>query len=678
MAEGDSGTAPRWAWVGKGGQAPPFDRATPAALDHAADQAILDWRRAVARIVGNGDPPSFLNTMVALEEAAIPLDRVRQLLRLYASTCATPELEKVETRRQAELGRAEDDALLDPALFARVAAIQGGSDPLDAEDRRLVELTIERLRRRGATLDTPRRDRLGEINAAIAADSALFERNVAAEEERDLPVIDAAELDGLSPDIVAAAATLAAARGRPGEWAIALRRPTVMAVLTAARDRTLRERLWRAWTMRCGEPGLHDNRPLMARILQGRADKARLLGHVDYAHHAFADRMIGRPEAAEALITAVASTVLPLTERRVADMTRLAQGDGIADPLEPWDRYHYEERLRRECFAVDGEALRQYLPVAGMIDAVLEAASRLHGIAFDRLPDDRAYHPEACVFAVRRNGRMIGVLHLDLIARAGKRNGSWTQQLQPHSTLLGGTLPIAAVVTSVPAGAGGAPELMAWQHAVVLFHEMGHALHLADLRYPGLGPMHVPWDLIELPALLNERWIEDRALLRRYLCHWQTGEPIPDPLLEGVFAAARDDRVFTLTLDYLAGALIDLRLHAGDVPPDPESVERDVLARLGVPHAIDQVMRPPHFYHLFTEAYAAGVYSYLWGDVLAADVAEAFLAAPGRFYDEATGARWREAILAAGARASAANAFHAFRGRDPSPDALFRRFGIAA
>lgn len=660
-------------WTG----GPPFAQVTPAALDEAVVAAIAAWRAAVARIAHSHEPPTFANTAWALEEAALPFDRARQLLRLYGSTCSTPEIEAVQASRLAELAEAEEAALLDPVLCARVAAVR---DAPDAEGQRLVAVTRDRLARRGAMLDAADRARLGRINAALAAESAMFERNIAAEEDRDLPVVDAGELDGLPPDTVAAAAALAAERGRSGEWAIALRRPMVMAVLAAARHRGLRERLWRAWTMRCGGPGPHDNRPVMTRILALRAEKARLLGHADFAHYALADRMVESVEQAEHLVVATAAAVRPLTERRVADMTALAHADGVAGPLQPWDRYFYEERLRRDRFAVDGEALRAYLPVAAVTEAVLDAAARLHGLSFEPLPEGSSYHPDVRAFAVRLGAERIGVLHLDLVARAGKRGGSWTQQLQPRSDLAGGTLPVAVVVTGVPAGAGGAPPLMAWQHAVVTFHEMGHALHflLADTRYPALGAMRVPWDLIELPALLNERWIEDRDLLRRHLRHWQTGAPIPEALLDGVFAAAHADRVFTLTLDYLAGALIDLRLHRGDPPPDPEAIERAVLAELGVPDAIDQIMRPPTFFHAFTDAYAAGVYSYLWGDTLAADVAEAFAAAPGALYDADTGARWREALLAPGARAPAADAFRRFRGRDPAPDALFRRFGLAA
>jgi len=436
------------------------------------------------------------------------------------------------------------------------------------------------------------------------------------------------------------------------------------------------------WTARCDEPGPHDNRPVMREILELRHAKATLLGFPDFAHFALANRMARTPETASDLLAETWRRVLPLTEQRIVAMTELAHADGIAGPLEPWDRRYYEEKLRQARFGLDTAELQPYLTVEGITAAMFDAASRLHGTAFVARSDVAVPHPDVTAYAVERDGRLLGMLYLDLLGRPEKRVGSWVQPLQPHSALHGGTLPVCAIVSSVPPGVDGKPPVMLWSHAVALFHELGHALHglLTRTRYPSIGWVEVEWDFVELPSLLNERWIEDKALLGRHLRHAETGEPMPVALIDKALDAARHDRVFSVTLDYLAGACIDMALHAAPdgVVPDAAVVERETLIRLDMPRAIDQLMRPPHFYHAFSDAYAAGVYSYLWSDVMAADVAEAFQRSPGGLYDADMATHWRETVLTIGASMPADEAFRRFLGRDPQPDALFRRFGMAA
>lgn len=670
-----------WDWRGANGEMPPFASVSAATLDRDLTDAAAQWREMIASIVGDPDEPTFLNTIRALEFGRQAFDRVRELLQLYLTLASTSDVLDLHARVTPELSRLEDDMLLNPKLFERVDAVMHGSElgGLDPEQRRLVELVHARFVRAGARLQPTERDRLARINGKLAAAIARFQNNVMIEErDKHILVEEPAELDGIASQPIEGAAQLAAERGNPGAWAFANQRPVVMAVLGSARNRALRERVWRLWTTRCDLPGEQDNKPVMAEILRLRHEKARLLGYADFAQFALADRMLGSPGQAMRLLEEACARVRPATAAHLGELEELASTDGLDGQLEPWDRYYYEERLRQKRFGVNASELASYLGVDGVIGAGLAAASNLHGIEFQPVADAGTYHPDVRVVSVEKDGQRIGMLHIDLAGRSEKRGGSWQQQLQPFSEA--GTIPVCIVVTSVPPGSNGRPSLMTWPHAVVFFHELGHALHmlLARARYPSIGSMAVPWDFIELPALLNERWIEDRNLLRRYLNHWQTGEPIPDSLLNGVFSAARHDRVFSVTLDYLAGAIIDLKLHQlkNGASPDPTEVERETLKSLGMPHAIDQTMRPPHFFHIFSNAYAAGVYSYLLGDVLAADVAEAFLGSDGGLYDEATAKRWRDSLLSIGAREPLDAAYRRFAGRDPQPDALFRRFGL--
>ncbi len=670
-----------WDWAGPGGVYPPLAHMTPATLERDLAAAAGEWRDAMARISADPEQPGFANTILALEAARRHFDRVRELLQLQVTTRSTPEIVDLQARWAAEISRLEGEAC-GPALFERVARMHEAANG-DDDDRRLTEITYRRFVRRGATLGAAQHARLGEIDAALAVATARFQRNVADAEQGLIVFADSAEaLDGVDPAIREAAAGLAVERGAAGRWAIAMQRPIVMAVLTTATDRALRERVWRCWSSRCDTPGPQDNRPVMAEILKLRDEKARLLGHPDFAHFAFADRMLADPDEAARLLRTVWDHVYPLTRAQIAELQALADADGIGGPIEKWDRYFYADRLRRTRFGAGTEALRPYLAAEGVIAAGLEAAARLHGVRFVSRPEAATHHPDVKAYAVERDGILIGMLHFDVMARPDKRGGSWMQPLQAASSLGSGSLPVCVVVTSIAANATGEPPRTTWSHVTVLFHELGHALHalLARTAYPSIGSMAVAWDAIELPALLNERWIEDVALLGRHLRHWETGAPIPSALVEGALAAAQHDRVFSVSLDYLVGAIIDLRLHTtgGGEVPDMTEIERRTLDELRMPGAIDQIMRPPHFFHLSSDEYAAGVYAYLLGDVMAAEVAEAFLEAPGRLYDAQVAARWRDTLLTIGAREPVDVAYRRFRGADPDPGALLRRFGMAA
>lgn len=684
--DGDPPAArPLWAWNGEHRELPPFGLVDAATLRRDLTAAADACEERLRLIAQEAAPPTFENSILAIDAARADLDRVRALMAHQAATMGAPEIRALDAELVPAIGARIDAAMLEPAMVERINALRAsaGHAELGDEERRAVELLHERLARNGGALDAQGRARLTEINARLAAQITRFAQNITAEEnEKFLLVTDEAELDGLDDAIRSAAARLAAERGHPNAWALANQRPVVWATLAAARNRDLRKRLWSMWTTRCDSEGPNDNRPVMKEILRLRQDKARLLGYPDFAHFALAGRMARTPETASALLAETWRRVLPLTERRIAEMTELAHIDGINEPIEPWDRFYYEERLRQARFGLDTSVLRPYLTIEGVTAAMFEAASRLHGIDFIPRPDVAVSHPDVVAYAVEREGALIGMLYLDVIGRPGKRVGSWVQPFQSASVLGGGTLPVCAVVSSVPPGVEGKPAGMMWSHAVALFHELGHALHglLARTRYPSIGWIEVAWDFIELPSLLNERWIEDEALLQRRLRHAETGAPLPPELLAKAFEAARHDRVFSVTLDYLSGAAIDLALHAlpDGAASDVAAVERETLSRLGMPHAIDQMMRPPHFFHLFSEAYAAGVYSYLWSDVMAADVAEVFHQAPGGLYDAETAARWRDLVLTIGASVPADEAFRRFLGRDPAPDALFRRFGMAA
>jgi peptidyl-dipeptidase Dcp len=417
-----------------------------------------------------------------------------------------------------------------------------------------------------------------------------------------------------------------------------------------------------------------------------RGELARLLGYPSFAHYALADRMARTPETVMALLDRTWASVKPVADRQVADYQAIADREAAGVTLAPWDRQFYAEKLRRERFGLDGDVVKAHFPLDAVLDAMFWASGRVHGLAFKPLSDVPLIHPGVRVVEVSRidNADVLGVIYFDLLNRPGKMHGSYQLQYREAETFRGKVLPISGVYSSFPPPPVGQPVLLPWEYANVFFHEFGHALHMLHCRsaYRSLGSQHVAWDFVELPSLLNERWLRDRELLQRFARHHVTGEPLPAEYINRIEQGLKYDRIFSLNPDFLLPAIIDMRLHlradGSGTPIDPVQVENDTLAELGMPPAWDVIMRVTHNFHLFIGgSYAAGLYSYLWSDVMAADALETFERSPGGIYDAAASKAWIDNILSVGHRVAAEEAFRDFAGHDPDPAPLHRRFGLA-
>ncbi|MYF94235.1 MAG: M3 family metallopeptidase [Holophagales bacterium] len=584
-------------------------------------------------------------------------------------------------RMAPRLAALEDEIAGQRDLLDRIAAVLE-QECLTAERRRLTEVLRERLRLRGASLEPEARTRWTQVNARLSELQVRFMRNLTAEQDAlVLWLADEDDLDGLGAEQRAAMADAANKRGRPGQWALPIQRPMVWPFLTRSRRRDLREKVWKLWMGRGANDGEHDNRPVMAEILRLRGEKARLLGYPSYADLAMATRMAADPQEALDLLLEVWRAVEATTRRQLTELHELARADGLDGELQAWDRLYYAEKHRQSSFGLDADAVRPYLSLDAVKSALFWSAERLYGLRFRRLDEAPVYHPEVEAFLVHRGDDPLGVLWLDLHQREGKSPGSWQAQLQARSSHPVPSLVHTVVVSSLPRPRDGEPALLVWELANVLFHEFGHALHMLLCRasYPSLGSLAVEWDFIELPALLNERWLRDRELLSLHARHVETGEPMPEELVASLDEALRYDRIFSLTLEYLATAIVDLRLHqlADGRAIDAMAVEEEVLSELGVPAAVEPLLRGPHAVHTFSEeVYAAGVYSYLWADVLAAEAGSLFEQTPGGLWEPRVADRYRETILEAGSTAPAAELFRALIDRAPSPNALLDRFGL--
>ncbi len=668
-------------WSGPYGGVPPFDHVQVAQFRPAFELAIEAYRAEIRAIAGQSDPATFENTVAALERSGRLLDRVQAVYGVWASNLSAPEFRQFEQETEPRLAALRDEVFQNDALFRRLTAVYESSDKarLTPEQQRLVWWHYTNFLRAGARLDPAGKARVAAINQRLATLYTQFSQNLLADEENDFTVItNAADLAGLPESFRTAAAADAERRGLPGCWVIANTRSSVEPFLTYAERRDLREQVWRRFISRGDHPGERDNKPLITEILRLRAERARLLGYPSHAHWRLENQMARTPERALELMEAVWAPALARVREEVADMQQIADTEGVGHGIEPWDYRYYAEKVRKAKYDLDENALKPYLQLDRLREAMFWVAGKLFGLTFHSAPDVPVFHPDVRVWEVRAAGRQEGLFYFDPYSRPGKRSGAWMTAYRAQERFERPITPLVANNSNFLKPSPGQPVLVSWEDARTLFHEFGHALHglCSDVQYPSLSGTSVPRDYVELPSQLFERWLSTPELLNRFARHYQTGDPMPAALIERIKKAARFNQGFATT-EYLASGLLDLRLHLiTDRDIDPAAFEREELRRLGMPSEIVMRHRLPHFAHIFAdEGYSAGYYSYLWADTLTADAAEAFEEAGG-LYDITVAARFREYVLSRGNTLDPAEAYRKFRGRDAGIAALMRDRGF--
>jgi peptidyl-dipeptidase Dcp len=668
-------------WEGPHGGAPAFDRIRVEHFAPALEEAMARYRAEIASIAGDPAPPSFANTLEALERSGREFRQVTSLMSIFTSTMNTPDMQAVQRAAAPKLAAFRDEIMHNRALFERIRAVDDARETsgLSAEQQRLAEVVARRFTRQGAALGESDKHRLADINQRLASLYTQFSQNILADEEGLALVLDSpADLAGLPAELIEAAAAVAEQRGLKGQWAIPNTRSSMEIFITFSARRDLRKKALEMWASRGDNAGAHDNNPIIAEVLKLRVEKARLLGYETFAHWIADGQMAKTPDAAMALLRQVWTPAAARAREEIAEMQPIVAAEGANEPLEAWDYRYYAEKLRKAKYDLSDDEVKPYLQLDKLRDGMFWAAGELFGLTFAQVQDLPVYHPDVEVFEVSRGGERVGLWYFDLYARPGKSSGAWMSEYRTQQALAGVTPIISNNSNFMPAGPGQ-PVLISWTDAVTLFHEFGHGLHglCSAVTYPSLAGTAVVRDFVELPSQLNERWLATPQMLARFAVHYQTGEPMPAALTEKVLATQNFRQGFNTT-EYLACAILDLEAHLGaDEALDARAFEREALERLGMPREIILRHRLPHFSHVFSgESYAAGYFNYLWADALSADAAEAFAAAPGGFYDQDLARRLLDEVLSVGNTREAAEAYRRFRGRDYTTEALMRSRGF--
>jgi peptidyl-dipeptidase Dcp len=670
-------------WSGPHGGVPAFDSMQLADLEPALEVGMERQLAEIAAITASPAPPTFENTIAALERTGRDLDRVLTYYSIWSGNLSTPEFRKIQEESAPKLAEFRSKITQDERLFARIDAVHSQRDQLGLrpDQRRLVELVWDGFARDGAKIEGRARKRYAEIQKQLAELHTRFANNVLADEEGYVTYLTAEQLGGLPQSFVAAAAAAAAERGRPDAWAVTNTRSSIDPFLTFSDDRAMREQIWRTYYSRGDNGDEHDNNAIIAEILALRHERVGLLGYENYAAWRLEDRMAKTPEHALELMEAVWPAALARVAEEVADMQAIADAEVAGIRIEPWDYRYYAEKVRRAKYDLDSDEVKQYLQLDRLREAMFFVAGELFGFEFEPVAPGSipVYHEDVRVWEVtdRTSGGHVGLWYLDPYARTGKRSGAWASTYRDHETFDGKETVLSSNNSNFIEGAPGAPVLVSWDDAETFFHEFGHALHAlsSDVAYPTLnGGVR---DYTEFQSQLLERWLLTDQVIERYLVHHETGLPIPASLVAKIKSAATFNQGFATT-EYLASALMDMRFHMVDPAEiEPDAFEREVLAELGMPREVVMRHRSPHFGHIFSgEGYSAGYYGYLWADVLTSDAAEAFAEAPGGFYDEGLARKLVDHLFRVRNAVDPAEAYRAFRGRDARIDALMRDRGF--
>lgn len=664
-------------WKGPYDGVPPWDKVKPADFPAAFEAAMKQTKAEFEAILTNPAPVTFDNTIKANELSGEAIGQLFSIWGVHSSNLSNADIRKTQAEWEPKTSAFFNELTLDSRWFQRVQYLYGQRDSLglDKSQLRLLERTYDGLVRGGAMLNAKQKAEVIGIETSLATKFSEFQNKVLADEETFILLTDAADVAGLPDSFVASLKAAADEKGKTG-WAVVNTRSAVQPFLENSPRRDLREKIWRAFVSRGDNNDANDTNATIAEILKLRQQRADVLGFKTHADFRMADTMAKDPAKAMELMMKVWPAAVARVGEEVADMQAIANADEVT--IEAWDYRFYAEKVRKAKYDLDQNEIKPYFQLDNMVAAMFDAAGKLYGMSFtENTGTVPVFEPKVRTFEVKRDGKVIGLFYLDNFARAGKRSGAWMTTYRSQNRLTGkNDIVLASNNNNFVPGANGKPTLISIDDASTLFHEFGHAIHYlnSDIYWPGLG--NVPRDFVEYPSQVNENWLLTPYIINKYAKHAETGEPMPQALVDKLAASEKFNQGFA-TVEYLSSAILDMKLHNRSEPvTDPRAFEKATLAEIGMPKEMVMRHRLPQFNHLFSDdGYSAGYYSYLWSETMDADTWAAFTE-KGDVWDKETAERFRTMLLSTGNETDRAEAYRAFRGRDPDVKYIMKKRGF--
>lgn len=663
-------------------QIPPFEQIDTTHYLPAFEQGIKEQEAEIDAIVNNTNEPTFENTIMALQNSGELLRKVSIVFYGVNLAETNPTMQRIAREVSPMTTKHGDNISLNEKLFQRIKTLYENKENLGLNELQLRTLTkyYDDFVRNGANLSEADKEKLRNINQELAKLTLQFNENQLAETNKNfMLVVDKMEdLDGLSSDVISAAAETAKQVGHEGKWVFTLQKPSLLPFLTYAKNRELREKLYRGYFMRGDNNNEFDNKEIWRSVANLRVERAQLLGYSSHADFVIANNMAKTPEKVYEFLHKVMEPALEASKRDLAEMQKIANKEGANFKLASWDWWFYAEKLRKEKYDLDENEIKPYLLLSNVREGMFHVANQLYGITFTQRTDLPKYHADVETFEVKEaDGSPVGILFLDYHPRPGKRSGAWCGSYRRQGYKGDEKIyPLSTIVCNFTAPTAETPALLSWDETETMFHEFGHALHglFTDGKYSRIAGS-VPRDMVELPSQIMEHWAGEPEVLKVYAKHYQTGEPMPDALIEKLSKASTFNQGFA-TAEYIAAAILDLDWHSLTKPTelDANTFEKESMARINLIPEILPRYRTTYFTHI-TGGYSAGYYVYLWAGVLDADAFQAFKET-GDIYNKEVAAKFRTHILQDGGNDDGMVQYFKFRGQEPSIDALLKVRGL--
>lgn len=661
---------------------PPFDIVENEHFIPAFKEGVKEQEAEITAIVNNSETPDFNNTIAAFDLSGETLRKVGGVFYKLRSAETSDEIDSIAKVLVPITSAHQSNMMLNAELFARVKQVYENQESmnLNAEQSRMLEKIYKGFVRNGANLDAKGKTRIREIDEKLSMLSMQFGNNMLAETNSyQLLIENEADLAGLPESVRSAASDAASGAGQEGKWMFTLHKPSWIPFLQYAEKRELREEIYRAMFMRSDTGNEYDNKENIKQIIALRIERANLLGYKSHADFTLAERMSQKPSNVYDLLNQIWDPALKKASGEAAMMQKMIDREGGNFKLESWDWWYYAEKIRKEKYDLNEEEVRAYFSLDAVKDGLFGVVNKLYGLTFELREDLPSYHKEAMAYEVKeKDGSHLGILYMDFHPRPGKRSGAWSTSIrQAHSEEGEWISPVHLIVMNFTRPTGGKPALLSFDETLTFYHEFGHALHsmLTKCEYLTTSGSSVAWDFVELPSQIMENWGGHPEVLKSYARHYETGEYIPDELIDKLEAASKFNQGF-VTVEYVAASILDMDYHTMEEVSglDVNDFEAASMDRIGLIQEIIPRYRSSYFSHIFAGGYSAGYYSYIWAEVLDKDAFNAFLETS--LFDQTTALSFRENILEKGGSVEEMEMYVNFRGSEPTIEPLLSGRGL--